>query len=75
MSHFLQKTLTSRKFWAAVTSSVPFAIAGDWTSFATVWMTYAGIQGGVDAAERWGRDRMTVATAVPPSTVATEAAP
>lgn len=45
---FLVKTLTSRKFWAAVASSIPFALAHDWQSFAMVWMAYAGIQGVVD---------------------------
>jgi hypothetical protein len=46
----VRETLTSRKFWAAVASSLPFALAQDWTSFAYVWMTYAGIQGAVDVA-------------------------
>ena len=51
---FLKKTLTSRKFWAAVTASVPFAMAGDFENFAMVWMAYAGIQGAVDASEGVG---------------------
>lgn len=46
----LRETLTSRKFWAAVASSVPFALAGDWQSFGMVWMTYAGIIGMGEAA-------------------------
>ena len=50
LKDFLVKTLTSRKFWAAVASSMPFAIAQDWESFAYVWMAYAGIQGVVDGA-------------------------
>lgn len=48
---FVKKTLTSRKFWAALAACMPFALAQDWDSFATVLMAYAGIQGGVDAAE------------------------
>lgn len=52
MKAFLTKTLSSRKFWAAVASSVPFAMAHDWHAFACVWMGYASIQGGVDVAEK-----------------------
>ena len=44
----LSKTLQSRKFWAAVAASGPFAAAGDWHGFSYVWMAYAGIQGAVD---------------------------
>lgn len=47
----LQKTLTSRKFWAAVAASVPLALAHDWQDFAIVWIAYAGIQGAVDSCE------------------------
>lgn len=47
----LAKTLHSRKFWAAVAASIPFAMNHDWQSFALVWMSYAGIQGAVDASE------------------------
>lgn len=54
---FLHKTLTSRKFWAAVAASIPFAQAGDWNSFAMVWMAYAGIQGAVDGLEAHGAKR------------------
>lgn len=46
----LRETLASKKFWAAVASSIPFAVERDWVSFAYVWMGYAGIQGLVDAA-------------------------
>ena len=46
---FLNKTLTSRKFWAAMAAGMPFALAHDWENFAYVWMAYAGIQGVVDA--------------------------
>lgn len=46
---FLKKTLTSRKFWAAVAASTPYAVAGDWAGFSNVWLIYAGIQGSVDA--------------------------
>lgn len=49
---FLSKTLTSRKFWAAVSASVPFLLAHDWDKFAQVWIAYAGIQGVVDAADK-----------------------
>ena len=49
---FIHKTITSRKFWAALVACIPFATANDWNGFAMVWMTYAGIQGGVDAAEK-----------------------
>lgn len=49
----LKKTLGSRKFWAAAASSVPFGLSHDWENFAMVWMAYAGIQGGVDAADKW----------------------
>lgn len=49
---FLKKTLTSRKFWAAVAASIPFATSGDWEHFAQVWVAYAGIQGVVDAAAK-----------------------
>ena len=54
---FIHKTLTSRKFWAAVTASAPFAQIGDWNSFSMVWMAYAGIQGAVDASEGLGSKR------------------
>lgn len=59
IADFIHKTLTSRKFWAAVAASVPFAQAGDWNSFAYVWMGYAGIQGAVDASERVGTGKET----------------
>jgi hypothetical protein len=42
------KTIQSRKFWAAVAASIPFAIAKDWANFSAVWMVYTGIQGAVD---------------------------
>jgi len=48
---FIHKTITSRKFWAAVAASVPLALARDWQNFAIVWIAYAGIQGAVDAAQ------------------------
>jgi hypothetical protein len=54
---FIHKTLTSRKFWAAVTASAPFAQIGDWNSFSMVWVAYAGIQGAVDASEGLGSKR------------------
>jgi len=54
---FLRKTLTSRKFWASVAASAPFALAGDFENFALVWMAYAGIQGAVDASEGVGTKR------------------
>lgn len=54
MKDFFLKTVNSRKFWASVAASGPFAVAGDWENFAMVWMAYAGIVGGVDAAERVG---------------------
>jgi hypothetical protein len=57
---FLSKTLSSRKFWAAVTASIPFASAGDWQSFSVVWMSYAGIQGAVDGLEAHGARRGVV---------------
>lgn len=57
---FLTKTLTSRKFWAALAAAISFAAAGDWQSFAYVWMTYAGIQGAVDASERVGSAKETL---------------
>ena len=76
MRHLLEKTLTSRKFWAAVASAVPFAMAGDWNAFATVWMTYAGIQGAVDGAERIGvvkaRELMADLPKTPPSETDTQ---
>lgn len=50
---FLQKTLTSRKFWAAAAASSPFAVSGDWVSFAKVWVAYFTIQGAVDAAREF----------------------
>ena len=49
VSNLLKKTLGSRKFWATVAASIPFALANDWQSFAYCWMAYAGIQGSVDA--------------------------
>ena len=49
--NFIHKTITSRKFWAAVAASVPLALARDWQNFAVVWIAYAGIQGAVDAAQ------------------------
>lgn len=48
---FLQKTLTSRKFWAAVAASAPLAIDQSWREFAMIWIAYAGIQGAVDSFE------------------------
>jgi len=54
MKNFFKKTFTSRKFWAAVASSIPFAIAGDWNSFAYVWMGYASILGTKEAVESIG---------------------
>mgnify|MGYP003643537933 FL=1 len=48
---FLQKTLTSRKFWAAVAASAPLAIDQSWREFAVIWIAYAGIQGAVDSCE------------------------
>lgn len=48
---FLQKTLTSRKFWAAVAASVPLAFDESWKEFAMIWIAYAGIQGAVDSFE------------------------
>jgi hypothetical protein len=48
---FLQKTLTSRKFWAAVAASVPLAFDSSWREFAMIWIAYAGIQGAVDSFE------------------------
>jgi len=67
MNHFkafIHKTITSRKFWAALTASIPFAVVGDWDSFAKVWMAYAFVQGGVDVAEKL---RKPEARALPPS--------
>ncbi len=52
---FLEKTLMSRKFWAAVAASIPFALAGDWPNFAYVWVGYFTVQGIVDAAEKFKR--------------------
>lgn len=77
LSNFLHKTLTSRKFWAAVASSIPFAMAEDWQSFAMVWMAYAGIQGAVDGLEVMGSKRASLfvtetAAPEPPSKVDTE---
>ena len=57
----LAKTLHSRKFWAAVAASGPFAMAQDWNSFAYGWMAYAGIQGAVDASEGLGAKKAAVA--------------
>ena len=48
---FIHKTLTSRKFWAAVAASAPLALDHNWQDFAIVWIAYAGIQGAVDAAQ------------------------
>lgn len=48
---FIHKTITSRKFWAAVAASIPLAFSHDWQDFAVVWIAYAGIQGAVDAAQ------------------------
>jgi hypothetical protein len=62
LTSLLAKTLHSRKFWAAIAASGPFSAIGDWSSFAYVWMTYAGIQGAVDASEGLGARK---ATAVP----------
>jgi len=61
VTQFLLKTLTSRKFWAAVAASLPFALNEDWTNFALVWMSYAGIQGAVDASERVGTQKAITA--------------
>ena len=49
----IEVTLTSRKFQAAVVASIPFAMTEQWDKFAQVWMAYAGVQGVVDAAERF----------------------
>jgi hypothetical protein len=51
MQKLLEKTLTSRKFWAAVAGSAPLALAQDWHAFAMVWVAYIGAQAGVDAME------------------------
>ena len=61
ITSLLAKTLHSRKFWAAVAAAGPFAAIGDWNSFAYVWMTYAGIQGAVDASEGLGAKKSAVA--------------
>ena len=53
IQEFLLKTLTSRKFWASVAASAPFALAGDFENFALVWMAYAGI---LKAPKRRQRD-------------------
>jgi hypothetical protein len=57
LAGFLRKTLTSRKFWAAVGASVPFAMVGNWQSFALVWCGYLTVQGAVDAVERVGAEK------------------
>jgi len=62
IQEFLRKTLTSRKFWASVAASAPFALAGDFENFALVWMAYAGIQGAVDASEGVGTKRAVEAS-------------
>jgi hypothetical protein len=66
IQEFLRKTLTSRKFWASVAASAPFALAGDFENFALVWMAYAGIQGAVDASEGVGTKRAVEALTAPP---------
>ncbi len=66
IQEFLLKTLTSRKFWASVAASAPFALAGDFENFALVWMAYAGIQGAVDASEGVGTKRAVEALTAPP---------
>jgi hypothetical protein len=65
IQEFLRKTLTSRKFWASVAASAPFALAGDFDNFALVWMAYAGIQGAVDASEGVGTKRAVEALTAP----------
>jgi len=61
----LAKTLHSRKFWAAVAASGPFAMAQDWNSFAMVWMAYLGVQGVVDASEGLGARKAVTAPEAP----------
>ena len=65
---FFHKALSSRKFWAAVAASGPFAIAGDWNSFAAVWMGYAGIQGGVDAVSEHAKGKRSATLELPDGT-------
>lgn len=50
MMEAITKALSSRKFWAAVAASVPFALAQQWDQFAQVWLVYIGAQGAVDVA-------------------------
>lgn len=57
---FLEKTLTSRKFWAVVVASTPSAMAGDWTTFSQMWLGYAGAVMVVDTAERFGAKRAAI---------------
>jgi hypothetical protein len=52
-----EKSFASRKYWAAVVASVPFAYHEAWQFFALVWMFYAAVQGFVDAFERVGAEK------------------
>lgn len=56
----LAKSLHSRKFWAAVAASAPFAAVQDWTNFSYVWCGYVGVLGAVDAAEGHGAKKAVV---------------
>lgn len=51
MQALIKKTIASRKFWAAVTAAIPFAMEEQWVPFALVLMTYAGILGAKEALE------------------------
>lgn len=69
---FLLKTLTSRKFWATVTASMPFLMSGDFQNFSIIWMSYAGILGVVDGLEGLGAKKAEKQNLSPPSRISDE---
>ncbi len=52
-TEFFAKTLTSRKFWATVAAVITFGLAGEWHNAGLAIVAYTGVQGTVDAAEKF----------------------